>query len=389
MKIGIMRNISLIILASLLSLPIKAQNRTITVTQKKDSVVYKTSFYFEKDLSWSFYKMDSYEIMRLVLWVKDNRAAKIRVVGWSDATGSQSKNEELSNNRALTAQRYLVKEGISARKITYEGRGPDTSVSTAEARRADIYAYIEVETPFTAVLRDTTPTHRRTEEPPTSRPQELRPEHIAPEPKPTIEEPRTDYAERYQEESTPTVEESAPTQAPTVVEPTPSTLTKAVDITFHTNLLYLSRGLFNVGAEWKPNIDLPIGVVLNMGYSPFGSKNWEHSLGGWFISAQGRYYMPMNESLFAGVNITTGGYNIKTGDTGYQGNITSVGIMGGYKVTISPAFDLEFTLGVGFGWMHYDTYYHEDGYNVEKQMDINRSCIVPTSTGITLIWKIL
>lgn len=117
------KTISLILLASILAGPIFAQSNTNATMQTQDSVVHKTSFFFTKDQSWWFDKMDSYEIMTLVLWVKDNGKAKIKIEGWTDNTGGESQNANISDNRALTAQGYLVNEGISASRISYKGMG--------------------------------------------------------------------------------------------------------------------------------------------------------------------------------------------------------------------------------------------------------------------------
>ncbi len=158
-------------------------------------------------------------------------------------------------------------------------------------------------------------------------------------------------------------------------------------ITLRTNLLYWLTGMVNVGVEWQPN-NSQIGLLINGGYSPFGDDNWEYALGGWYVAPELRYYIPSNERWFVGAQFLAQGYNVKLSDTGYQGDLISGGVMGGYKLTLNDHFDMDFTLGVGYGTLKYDTYYHSDGFNIYKQKSLTKSGIVPIQAGVNLIWKI-
>ncbi len=70
----------------------------------------------------------------------------IRVVGYTDNTGSEEANQKLSERRAKAVGDYLVAQGVSASQIATEGRGerePRSSNATAEGRtqnrRVEIY----------------------------------------------------------------------------------------------------------------------------------------------------------------------------------------------------------------------------------------------------------
>ncbi len=143
----------------------------------------------------------------------------------------------------------------------------------------------------------------------------------------------------------------------------------------------------NVGVELNYG-DSPLTFVFNGGYSPFGSKNGEYNLGGWFVSPELRYYIPANPKWFVGVQYLAYGYNIKLSDTGSQGHLHAAGVMGGYKMQLSKLFEMDFTLGAGYGKTNYVTYNHTDGYNVYKERNVSKSSIFPIQAGVNLIWKI-
>jgi len=70
----------------------------------------------------------------------------IRVVGYTDNTGSEAANQRLSERRAKAVGDYLSAQGVSSSQITTEGRGesePRASNATAEGRtenrRVEIY----------------------------------------------------------------------------------------------------------------------------------------------------------------------------------------------------------------------------------------------------------
>lgn len=61
----------------------------------------------------------------------------VRVVGHTDSVGSAAYNQQLSEDRALAVARILTRDGVSASRISYSGRGynePITSNFTAAGR---------------------------------------------------------------------------------------------------------------------------------------------------------------------------------------------------------------------------------------------------------------
>lgn len=74
---------------------------------------------------------------RAVDELKRAPSVDVRIVGHTDSTGSDEYNMALSHRRANAVKDYLVRHGISAARLTTEGRGerePVASNATAEGR---------------------------------------------------------------------------------------------------------------------------------------------------------------------------------------------------------------------------------------------------------------
>ncbi|MDH6167294.1 outer membrane protein OmpA-like peptidoglycan-associated protein [Variovorax boronicumulans] len=78
--------------------------------------------------------------------LKTATAASVRVVGHTDATGSEEGNERLSVSRADSVRNHLVGRGVSTTAITTDGRGSrepladnGTAAGRAQNRRVEIY----------------------------------------------------------------------------------------------------------------------------------------------------------------------------------------------------------------------------------------------------------
>ena len=54
----------------------------------------------------------------------------VRVVGHTDNVGSAAYNQQLSQDRALAVANILVRDGVSASRMTYSGRGYNEPITT-------------------------------------------------------------------------------------------------------------------------------------------------------------------------------------------------------------------------------------------------------------------
>ncbi|MGL5683517.1 MAG: DUF3575 domain-containing protein [Marinifilaceae bacterium] len=155
----------------------------------------------------------------------------------------------------------------------------------------------------------------------------------------------------------------------------------------HTNLLLWMVGAFNVGVEYF--VSDKIGLQLNGGYAPKFNKNGDFSIGGWFISPIVKYYFQNRDGWYLSGSYLFSDYNIKLGKTGRQGHAMSVGVAGGYRLTLSQLLDMDFSLGLGYIHYKYDSYHHvEKNMNVYKHRNERKNGIIPAQLNVGLIWKI-
>jgi len=67
-----------------------------------------------------------------VFRLKEYDYGSVRIVGYTDPTGSPAKNVKLSKARADAVKRYLVSKGIQADRIETEGKGGTEPVAKPE-----------------------------------------------------------------------------------------------------------------------------------------------------------------------------------------------------------------------------------------------------------------
>lgn len=73
------------------------------------------------------------ELDRLIKLLNDNPTLKIQISGHTDSRGSDESNKELSKNRAKEVVDYLVKAGIPANRLQYEGYGEEQLIHSDAA----------------------------------------------------------------------------------------------------------------------------------------------------------------------------------------------------------------------------------------------------------------
>ena len=78
--------------------------------------------------------------------VRNGPASEIRIIGYTDSTGSDAINDPLSLERAASTRDYLVARGVPQQEIRIEGRGSrdpvadnSTAAGRAQNRRVEIY----------------------------------------------------------------------------------------------------------------------------------------------------------------------------------------------------------------------------------------------------------
>lgn len=294
----------------------------------------------------------------LVEQMKADSTIKVHVVGYGDKWGGKEVNDRFSYVRAMYIAEWMRSCRVPREQITFAGGGIDTMAhSDAEARRVEV---LQIEEPQPQLREG------ERKEAPTTRAEDAR-----------AARPIEDVDKEMQVE-------------PEVESQTMSDLSKKTNnFALRTNLLYWAGGMMNIGVEYKKG-ESNFGFLVNGGYSPFGSTSWNHNFGGWFLAPEVRYYIPRNDQWFVGAQLLAGGFNIKLSETGRQGSVIGGGVMGGYKLTLSDSFDMDFTLGLGYGHFEYDTYYHDDATSTNPYIvkGVSKNSIMPIQAGVNLIWKI-
>lgn len=120
----------------------------VQVSQTEDN---QLKLNIPSDISFASGKADIQPNFRTVLdnfatTLKNNPNTLVTIIGHTDNTGSDAINNPLSVNRAANTRDYLTARGISANRITIDGRGSheplvanDTATNRAKNRRVEIF----------------------------------------------------------------------------------------------------------------------------------------------------------------------------------------------------------------------------------------------------------
>jgi hypothetical protein len=96
-----------------------------------------TNVFYEVD-SWELKKESVSELNTLADLLIVNKGLLMEIGGYTDSTGSEQYNLELSEKRAMSVVKYLVNKGISANRLKFKGYGNNSPIGdniTEEGRR--------------------------------------------------------------------------------------------------------------------------------------------------------------------------------------------------------------------------------------------------------------
>lgn len=401
---------------------VKAQaGNTPPAAALRDSVVMQTTFYFSPNRSEWIEPGDYPKSGRLVRWAQENPSLPIRITGWADASGTAALNEKLSLRRARTIRNYLVRKGISADRITFEGCGVDGDAESPEkARRADVCGVVRIaveatpatgkvsppaeaspagETSGTSVAESGTPVRKdesgdrdatgtagkdvqtaipvqsgKQTEQTQSQPERKSAENVQPETaqsvQPTDRQPDTDP-------ELPSAEDIAPAKA------SPSS---ARYLGVKTNLAAWAGTIMNVAADVQvaPHWSVELPVLWCPWY--IGS---EHAVKTFTIQPEARYWLRQpGAGHFFGLHAHVGWFNVRWNRDRYQDTdrpLLGAGISYGYLLPFNDHWAGEFTLGAGYANMRYDTFYNIDnGARIDTR---TKNYWGITRVGISLVYR--
>jgi hypothetical protein len=159
-------------------------------------------------------------------------------------------------------------------------------------------------------------------------------------------------------------------------------------LSIRTNLLYWSAVLPNIGLEYRPSENF--GMLLNGGWNHFTWKDEYSHARTYFVQAEVRRYLGEGKHWFIGLEGHAGQFNLKLSKDkdGTQGDCYGAGLTGGYRLRLSRAFDMDFSLGLGYTHLKYEKYYRSNGVFVRKDSNLKKDFFGPSQVGISLIWKL-
>lgn len=152
------------------------------------------------------------------------------------------------------------------------------------------------------------------------------------------------------------------------------------EIRLKSNLLYDATASINVGMEFGLNEKWSLDISGSYNPWSFSGKKWQH----WFIQPEARYWFHNKlEGHFVGAHLISGAYNVGgirfpmnilgdniKKDYRYEGWFIGSGIVYGYSWKLSPRWNIEAGLGVGYIGSDYDKYecvecggWISDGFN--------------------------
>lgn len=355
-------SLALVFLLSPAALQAQSGN-TVPGTSERDSVVMRTTFYFSPGNGEWIERSDYPKSGRLVRWAQANPDARIVITGWADASGTEVLNDTLSLRRARTVHRYLVRKGIAAERIAYEGAGVDTAAESPDkARRADVYAVIvvaaEPETTEPETERAVSPVPAKEITPPKQQPTRTTPEKDTRQAeKQAAEKSETQPKQPEQAVTSPVQEPTSPVAA----IPTDATPSSGRYLGVKTNLAAWAGTIMNVAADVQ--VGRHWSVELPVLWCPWYVSS-EHAVKTFTVQPEARYWLSKPGSgHFFGVHAHVGWFNVKWNRDRYQDTdrpLLGAGISYGYLLPFNKHWAGEFTLGAGYANMRYDTYYNID-----------------------------
>ena len=119
--------------------PMAEEKIVAAVAEKKVVVLAFEDVHFDFDKS-TLKPEAQARLKRDIQLLKDNPNAKVRIAGYTSASGTEAYNQKLSERRASAVQQYLINEGIIARdRLTTIGYG-ESNPAMYEAAPKELYS---------------------------------------------------------------------------------------------------------------------------------------------------------------------------------------------------------------------------------------------------------
>lgn len=377
----------------------QAQDLTLSKEQKSISDTLLFRFVPGKQMFWADYKGNKEAIEGMSQLIQTNRSGiesgdiKVRVLGFCSSYGSVKENLAVAKNRSNQVKSYfIVHEGLKEEHFrttnsTRRWRGLKDVIAVAYLFDVDHSGRLVTPDRQSDTALPVEPVVEEESSAP-AKESDFTTESMTPSIVPATE-------------ATPNIEEGASASDPLAtsetpldkqvepVEPIPSVQDEEPSYRWavKTNVAYLAATVANLGIEYSfgehYSIDLPVI------YSPY-TVSRDFRLRFLAVQPEFRYWLrkPLQGHFF-GVHLNMGAFNVAVNsNTRYQSpdGFYGVGISYGYVLPIARHWAAEFTLGAGYVYTKYDSYYNiPNGALLERGIRYNYWGL--TKVGISLSYR--
>lgn len=377
----------------------QAQDLTLSKEQKSISDTLLFRFVPGKQMFWADYKGNKEAIEGMSQSIQTNRSGiesgdiKVRVLGFCSSYGSVKENLAVAKNRSNQVKSYfIVHEGLKEEHFrttnsTRRWRGLKDVIAVAYLFDVDHSGRLvtpdrqsDTALPVEPVVEEESSAPAKESD---STTESMTPSIVpATEATPNIEEGAS-ASDPLATSETPLDKQVEP------VEPIPSVQDEESSYRWavKTNVAYLAATVANLGIEYSfgehYSIDLPVI------YSPY-TVSRDFRLRFLAVQPEFRYWLrkPLQGHFF-GVHLNMGAFNVAVNsNTRYQSpdGFYGVGISYGYVLPIARHWAAEFTLGAGYVYTKYDSYYNiPNGALLERGIRYNYWGL--TKVGISLSYR--
>ena len=377
----------------------QAQDLTLSKEQKSISDTLLFRFVPGKQMFWADYKGNKEAIEGMSQLIQTNRSGiesgdiKVRVLGFCSSYGSVKENLAVAKNRSNQVKSYfIVHEGLKEEHFrttnsTRRWRGLKDVIAVAYLFDVDHSGRLvtpdrqsDTALPVEPVVEEESSAPAKESD---STTESMTPSIVpATEATPNIEEGAS-ASDPLATSETPLDKQVEP------VEPIPSVQDEEPSYRWavKTNVAYLAATVANLGIEYRfgehYSIDLPVI------YSPY-TVSRDFRLRFLAVQPEFRYWLrkPLQGHFF-GVHLNMGAFNVAVNsNTRYQSpdGFYGVGISYGYVLPIARHWAAEFTLGAGYVYTKYDSYYNiPNGALLERGIRYNYWGL--TKVGISLSYR--
>ncbi len=386
---------------------VQAGDLTLSREQKSLSDTLLFRFVPGKQMFWADYKGNKEAIEGMSQLIQTNRSGiesgdiKVRVLGFCSSYGSVKENLAVAKNRSNQVKSYfIVHEGLKEKHFrttnsTRRWRGLKDVIAVAYLFDVDHSGRLvtpdrqsDTALPVEPVVEEEPSAPAKAGN---SATESMTPSVVSAPAATTHIDEGASASDPLATSETPldkSVEPIEPVE-PESVEPIPSAQDEELSYRWavKTNVAYLAATVANLGIEYSfgehYSIDLPVI------YSPY-TVSRDFRLRFLAVQPEFRYWLrkPLQGHFF-GVHLNMGAFNVAVNsNTRYQSpdGFYGVGISYGYVLPIARHWAAEFTLGAGYVYTKYDSYYNiPNGALLERGIRYNYWGL--TKVGISLSYR--